>query len=211
MKLDGGKKQVVELNNGSDQVVNPGDYVVTDSREEPIFAGSSVVIGGTDSDENYGLEGVVVHLEEDKNADGGKTCLIMLKEDSSKMIQVPIACVLRGDHGQEALSRRSALRTFVAKISPSTLELKEQLCNMRSAGSSAKKILADLRVIRPEWEVSEKRIKKCIKELENPDDNESGESGAKGNLVTASEIKTRTCPRATEVHDFFHRSDLFLS
>ena len=170
---------VIALNNGTDQVVNAGDYR-EDHDAAPaqgckphgrngwqiIVDGMTVVVGGVDTSPDFGLEGIVVNVEENKQADGGKMCLVMLNEDSSKMLMVPIANLLTGEEATAAIKRRAYLRDFNLKISPEHTDLMEALRNYPKAGHSAKRIVAELRISHPRWEVSEKRVKKCMKELD---------------------------------------------
>jgi hypothetical protein len=172
-------KLVIALNNGTDQVVNIGDFrEIQDSgmghsrhqgashSMDKIVDGMTVVIGGIDTGTDYGLEGIVVNLEENKQVEGGKMCLVMLSEDATKLVMVPIANLLVGEAAAQAKARRDALKGFEVKISPEPEELYEVLEECREQGMSVKKMLNHLRTVHPNWEVSEKRVKKSLKEME---------------------------------------------
>ncbi len=187
---------VIALNNGTDQVVNIGDFReiqdagVGHSRHQgagqsldKIVDGMSVVIGGIDTGPDYGLEGIVVNVEENKQVEGGKMCLVMLSEDSSKLVMIPIANLLVGEVATQAIARRAALKGFEVKITPEAADLNEILQECRKHGMSLKKMLTHLRTVHPNWEVSEKRIKKFLK------DSEMGGSRSDSNLSGA---KTRS-------------------
>jgi hypothetical protein len=200
-------KLVIALNNGTDQVVNIGDFReiqdsgTGNSRHEgcgqgldKIVDGTSVVIGGIDTGPDYGLEGIVVNVEENKQVEGGKMCLVMLMEDSSKLVMVPIANLLVGEIAAQAVARRAFLRGFEAKTIPEPAELYEILQECRKQEMSLKKILSQLRTIHPNWEVSEKRVKKFLKELETGGPrSEGGASGAKTKANPEQEEKEE-CP-----------------
>jgi hypothetical protein len=172
-------KLVIALNNGTDQVVNVGDFREIQASGDnhgrrqgagqsfdKIVDGMSVVIGGLDTGPDYGLEGIVVNVEENKQVEGGKMCLVMLSEDASKLVMIPIANLLVGDVATQAIARRAALKGLEDKIVPEAAELHEVLQDFRKQGLSVKKILAQLKTVHPNWEVSEKRVKKGLKDLE---------------------------------------------
>jgi len=198
-------KLVIALNNGTDQVVNIGDFReiqdsgVGHSRQQgsghsldQIVDGMSVVIGGIDTGPDYGLEGIVVNVEENKQVEGGKMCLVMLSEDSSKLVMVPIANLLVGEVAAQAVARRAALKGFEEKIVPEAAELYEILQECRNQGMSLKRILSQIRTLHPNWEVSEKRVKKYLKELEmGGPRSDSAASGPRSDSA-ASGAKTRS-------------------
>lgn len=172
-------KIVIALNNGTDQLVNVGDFREihdtgsgqgrqSNGRDsfENIVDGMSVVVGGLDSGSDFGMEGIVVNVEENKQVEGGKMCLVMLNEDSSRMVLIPIANLLIGQSAKEAVARKAALAALGEKVSPGTAELLEVVQRHRKNGLGAKRILNELRTSHPNWEVSEKRIKKSLKDLE---------------------------------------------
>jgi hypothetical protein len=198
-------KLVIALNNGTDQVVNIGDFrEIQDSgmghnRQQgsghsldQIVDGTSVVVGGIDTGPDYGLEGIVVNVEENKQVEGGKMCLVMLNEDSSKLVMVPIANLLVGEVAMQAIARRAALKAFEEKIVPEAAELYEILQECRSQGMSLKKILTHVRTLHPNWEVSEKRVKKYLKELEMGGPRSDGAASGSRSDSTASGAKTRS-------------------
>jgi hypothetical protein len=170
---------VIALNNGTDQVVSAGDFREihdadggqgrpANGRERAMLIedGASVVIGGEDLSPDFGMEGIVVNIEENRQADGGKMCLVMLNDDTSKILPIPIARLLTGLAAKEAVARKAALRALHDKVSPGLEELLEVVQCHRRNGLGAKKIINKLRHSHPDWEVSEKRVKKCLKDLE---------------------------------------------
>mmetsp|Transcript_60995 Transcript_60995/g.163769 ORF Transcript_60995/g.163769 Transcript_60995/m.163769 type:complete len:327 (+) Transcript_60995:1140-2120(+) len=186
MKYNG--LEVVALNNGFDQLVSKGDYRELGSgydasvlsgvgkKTEVISDGANVVIGGSDTSPEYGLEGIVVNVVD--SVDGGKVCMVMLNEDSSKLITVPICNLLTGDAASEGIQRRKALQELGAKVPPPSDELSRVLGEYQRRGLSLKKMLAELRQNHPLWDISEKRLKKLL----------SGEVGlAEGPAAKAAE------------------------
>ena len=200
-------KLVIALNNGTDQVVNIGDFrEIQDSgmghsrhqgagqNLDKIVDGMSVVIGGIDTGPDYGLEGIVVNMVENKQVEGGKMCLVMLSEDTSKLVMIPIANLLVGEIATQAIARRAALKGFEEKINPDAEELYDILQECRKQGMSLKKIVTQLRTLHPNWEVSEKRVKKYLKELEmGGPRSDSAASGAKTKINTEKE-EGEECP-----------------
>ena len=138
-------QHVIALNNGTDQIVAPGDYredLGTGPGRPPngqggcedIVDGMAVVVGGAEDGPDFRLEGIVVNVEENRQAHGGKMCLVVLSEDASRIVVVPIASLLIGQAAKEAVARRKAKAawSYVLKVAPETAELMEVLAVMHS-------------------------------------------------------------------------------
>lgn len=164
---------VVALDNGSDLVVQEGDF--REIREGATVAsagtkasvkivdGMSVVVGGVETEPDFGLEGIVMNMVENASG-GGKSCLVMLNADS-RMVTIPIGKLLLGSEGKAAISRKAALSSH-QKVLPKVAELNDVLREYRKRSLSSKKMLSELQALYPQWDVSEKRIKKGLKELD---------------------------------------------